>query len=444
MKPQPIRDLGQGLILRRATPADAEPLAAFQGDVQRDPGSQGPDEGVASWTRDLMTLPHPTFRPAGFTLVEDTGSGAIVSAMCLISQTWSYAGIPFGVGRPELVGTHPDYRRRGLVRAQFEVIHEWSASRGERMQAITGIPYYYRQFGYEMCVHLDGGRSAYKPQIPKLKEGEEEAFRLRPAGEDDLSFIAELYEQGNQRYAVACLRDEALWRNELAGKSERNIIRRELLVIESAGGEPVGFLGQGGHLWRNQLSVLPFEVKAGVSWLAVVPSVARALWQSGEVMAKEDPKQEMAALFFWLGVEHPLYDVAPSLLPHTRPPYAWYVRVPDLPGFIQHVAPVLEQRLVTSPLAGHSGELTISFYRSGLRLVLEGGRLTLAEPWQPTVEKGGDVAFPDLTFLQLLLGYRSLSELRYAFADCWVGKDEARALLETLFPKKPSYVWPVA
>ena len=37
-------------------------------------------------------------------------------------QTWTYGGVPFEVGRPELVATHPDYRRRGLVRAQFEAV----------------------------------------------------------------------------------------------------------------------------------------------------------------------------------------------------------------------------------------------------------------------------------------------------------------------------------
>jgi hypothetical protein len=36
--------------------------------------------------------------------------------MNLISQIWAYEGIPFGVGRPELVGTLPEYRNRGLVR----------------------------------------------------------------------------------------------------------------------------------------------------------------------------------------------------------------------------------------------------------------------------------------------------------------------------------------
>ena len=73
--------------------------------------------------------------------------------MVLISQTWTYDGIAFGVGRPELVGTAPAYRRRGLVRTQFEVLHQRSAERHERLQAITGIPWYYRQFGYEMALN---------------------------------------------------------------------------------------------------------------------------------------------------------------------------------------------------------------------------------------------------------------------------------------------------
>lgn len=131
-------------------------------------------------------------------------------------------------------------------------------------------------------------------------------------------------------------------------------------------------------------------------------------------------------------------------LPHARPPYAWYVRVPDLPGFIRHVAPVLEQRLGDSPLVGHTGSIRISFYRDGLLLDFQEGRLKTVEPWQPTAEEGGDAAFPELTFLQLLFGYRSFEELRYAFADCWPANDRARVLLEVLFPRRPSDVWPVS
>jgi hypothetical protein len=444
MKPHILRDLGDGLVLRQATVEDTEKLCDFLGDVHREPGAEEPQEYVIAWTRDLMTREHPTFDVGDFTLVEDTRTGAVVSALCLISQTWSYGGVPFGVGRVELVATHMDYRRRGLIRAQFEVIHRWSAERGERVQAITGIPWYYRQFGYEMAMTLGGYRVGYKPQVPKLKEGEQEPHRLRPVTELDLAFVAEVYDYGTGRYPVACVWDEALWRCELTGKSEKNADRRELRIIETSSGEPVGFLGVFPRLWRGQVGAGCYELKPGISWLAVTPSVVRYLWALGEEWAARDPKQEAGACAFYLGAEHPVYQVFHERLPFTRSPYAWYLRVPDLPDFVQHVAPVLERRLAESVLVAHSGELKISFYRDGLRLIFEEGRLAKVAAWQPPHPDEGSAAFPDLTFLQLLFGYRSLEELDHAFADCWTVNEEARALLEALFPKQASDVWPIS
>jgi hypothetical protein len=51
-----------------------------------------------------------------------------------------------------------------------------------------------------------------------------------------------------------------------------------------------------------------------------------------------------------------------------------------------------------------------TFYGGGLRLGLERGRLSVKD-WNPTVEERGDAAFPDLTFLQLVFGHRTLEEL---------------------------------
>jgi hypothetical protein len=342
------------------------------------------------------------------------------------------------------VGTHPDYRRRGLVRALFEAAHQQSAARGEIMQAITGIPWYYRQFGYEMALALDAARFSYAPQTPKLEEGAEEPYRVRPAAEDDLAFMAQVYEVGSQRSLLACTRDEALWRYELCGKSEGNVCRRDLRVIETAGGERVGFLALAIRLWRGVLGVWVYELKPGVSWLAVTPSVVRHLWTLGNTWAAQDPAQEMEMLAFRLGDEHPVYRVYRNLAADARRSYAWSVRVPDLVGFIRKVAPVLERRLAESPLVGHGGELTISFYQSGLKLSFARGRLAHVESWQPTPEVRASARFPNLTFLQLLLGYRSLEELEYAFADCLTANDETRALLEILFPKRSSDVWPVS
>jgi hypothetical protein len=447
MQPNTIlRDLGDGLILRRSTIADTEKLVEFNSKIHSDLGPETPLTRVGVWVRDLMTKAHPTFHPEDFTIVEDAADGKIVSCVNLISQTWSYGGIPFGVGRPELVGTLPDYRNRGLVRAQFDVIHQWSAERGEKVQAITGIPYYYRIFGYEMGLEMHGGRAGFLAHIPRLKEGETELYHIRPTVETDLLFIANLYAQAGERYRMYAQRDEALWRYELAGADPLNFNRMELDLIETIEGEPVGFIGHPNFVWGTRMVALLYEVKPGVSWLNVTLSVIRYLAAIGETLPPPIGKKEPFQSFgFWLGTEHPVYRLIPDRLPHQRPPYAFYVRVPDLPDFIRTIAPVLEERLAASYIVGYTGELKITFYRDGLRIAFEKGKLTAAEPYKPApVGHSGNALFPGLTFLQLLFGYRSLEELCYAFADCGAYGDEVNAVLNILFPKQASLVWPIS
>jgi RimJ/RimL family protein N-acetyltransferase len=439
-----LQDLGDGLVLRRATREDADALAAFNAEIHRWPESTESNPSMGAWTRDLLRGDHPTVDPGDFTVVEDRHSDTIVSTLGLISQTWTYDGIPFGVGQPELVGTHPDYRRRGLVRAQLAWVHRWSAERGQPVQGITGIPWYYRQFGYEHGgLSLGGARTGYLPHVPELKDGEPEPYRLRPATEADLPLLMELAARQATRSLVACVRDEALWRYELTGRSEESEQWRPWRIVETAAGEPVGMLAHGGKLWGKAIGARAYELRPGISWLAVTPSVVRYLVATGREYAARDGR-ECAAFAFMLGTEHPVYAAFGDRLPRTVSAYAWYLRVPDLPRFLRQIAPALERRLAESPLAGHDGELKISFYRDGLRLAFDRGSLTDVEPWQPAHGDEGAAAFPGLTFLQLLFGYRALHELRYAFADCWVEGDEPRELLTALFPKRASDVLHVA
>ena len=112
--------------------------------------------------------------------------------------------------------------------------------------------------------------------------------------------------------------------------------------------------------------------------------------------------------------------------------------------FLELVAPALEERLAASDQAGRSGPLELGFYGDGLRLVFECGRLRGVEHWQPTTEQRGHVAFPGLTFLQLLLGFRSLRELQRAFPDCHASSEAHAPWVEALFPPAPSDLIPVS
>jgi hypothetical protein len=429
------------LILRRSSPADAEELAGFCGVIHSEvPGKS--DEIIAAWTRDLLTRPHPTFHPDDFTIVEDTTTGRIVSTVNLISQTWTYDGIPFKVGRPELVGTLPEFRNRGLIREQFEEIHRWSEQRGELVQAITGIPFYYRLFGYEMALDLDGARSGFEMNVPVLKAGEREPYIFRPAREADIPFMTEVYAHSCQRYPIACRRDEAVFRYELFGRSK--LVTTVFMIIENLNGEPVGMIRHLPELGKNGITAMLYELKPGGSWLEVTPGVLRYLWNTGQEYSRRG-EQKCTAFTFALGESHPIYEAFKERLPYAKPSYAWYLRAADLPGFIKYIVPALEKRLAVSIASGYSGEKRVSFYKDGLRLVFKNGTLIEIEPWKPGPnELEGDIAFPGLTFLQLLFGYRSLEELRTSFADCWWDSNETRALFNALFPKIPSQIYAVS
>ena len=200
------QDLGDGLVLRFARVDDIDSVVAFN---QRIHG-----EWCGPWARDLLSGHHPVTQASDFAVVEDTRAGKIVSSLCLISNTWTYGGIPFGCGQIEMVGTDPAYRRRGLVRRQMAVAHALSTARGELMQAISGIGWFYRQFGYELALDLDGGMTLGVDAIPSLPAGQEEAYRLRAAATDDFPYVCSLYHRDCARQLWAVERTAAEWEYE--------------------------------------------------------------------------------------------------------------------------------------------------------------------------------------------------------------------------------------
>ncbi|MCC6271761.1 MAG: GNAT family N-acetyltransferase, partial [Microbacteriaceae bacterium] len=91
----------------------------------------------------------------------------------------------------------------------------------------------------------------------------------------------------------------------------------------------------------------------------------------------------------------------------------------------------------------YTGELKIDFYRGGLRIAIANGKITTAEPWRPpTYGDHANAGCPPLVFLQLLLSYRSLADLKVSYPDVWSNK-ESTLLLNTLFPTQPSTVNPL-
>jgi hypothetical protein len=433
------RDLGNGLVLRRSSKADGERLAEFNARIHGDDDADRYRVGV--WTKDMLSGSHPTMHDDEFTIVEEKKTGKIVSSMNLIPQTWSYQGIPFPVGRPEAVGTDPEFRNRGLVRSQFECIHEWSKQRGDLLQGITGIPYYYRLFGYEMAVELDASYIGYEPQVPKLREGEEEKFLFREASEKDIPFLLHLDEKATKTMLLRCLRDENAWRYEIRGRSPNNCTRRQIIMIQDREGRQLGAIMHPFYLDHDYSTLIYYELVEVASFANITPAVIRYIWDKGQKYATESGKTMLGFNFALVG-DHPAIKVASNYLPRKKRPYSWYIRVADLLKFLKLVTPALENNLAHSTCNGYTGSLDVCLYSKGIEFNMQDGKISNITEAKFPDEKKMDVSFPGLTFLQILFGWRDIHELRYAFSDCTL-KEEKAALVESLFPKIPSRIWPL-
>jgi hypothetical protein len=438
------RELENGLVLRWSTPDDVERVAALYAQVFRPRADAPLNAHIPHWTRDMFSGLHPHIGPRDFALVEDVATGTLVAATCLLGYTGAYEGISFPFGRPEVVATLPEHRKRGLIRAIFGLIHAKSEARGDLVQGITGIPYYYRQFGYEYALEMESTLTIYFPAIPDLKKDASERYVLREAGTEDLPLIQRLWEREQAGALISTPFSVDYWRWAMDGMRAEALERWRVFLIAEASGRTVGYLRLMPGRWGAAMTVPGVMTEEGVPMAAVVPSVLRGLRALADMTRPIRPETPPAgAVQFWIWSGHPLRSSLGDIRVTDNPyPYPWYIRVPNLPRFIEHVAPVLEQRLAASAQAGYTGELALDFYRGGLQLNFESGKLTLAEDWQRPLWGEAKAGFPPLIFSQFLFGYHSLHELRGIYPDVWAEGDAA-PLLDALFPKRPSCLVPL-
>ena len=433
------KQLANGLILRtlsEGVASDREQLPQFYAEINGEGDPEGVVEGLAVWTQDLIN-DHPlTKHDDIFVIVDPAHNDRIASATLLIPQTWRYEEIPIPVGRPELVGTHPDYRGRGLVRALFEAVHERSAALGHELQGITGIPHFYRQFGYTMAVDLDP--NGFMPLIvaeptPEYTPG----FTLRPATVEDSDDIMRWHGYLARERLLTEFRSLEQWRYEIAGRNPRSLAARDYQIIVNRDGKGVGYVVLGGNLYeKHRLFCNAFVVGDESSYLATFDDVIRAIPQWA--LAKFGSCPTM--LLFHCGL-HPALNtlIERSFGGAVRPQsYKWYLRVPNPIAFLRLIQPVLERRLEGSGAHRYTGDLKIGFFDlTGIALKFEQGRIVEIEAIKG--KDGYNASFPWHLFWNVVFGDQTPQELRSILPDVQIG-GKAGVLLEILFPKKKSWV----
>lgn len=434
------RQLANGLILRTLSEGfagDREQLPQFYAAINGEGDSEEVAQSLAIWTQDLINDHPQTSHDDIFVVVDPAHNDRIVSATLLIPQTWRYEDIPIAVGRPELVGTHPEYRGRGLVRTLFEAVHERSAALGHQLQAITGIPYFYRQFGYTMAVDL-GGSASFPLQV--LAEPAPEyipRYTLRPAIVDDIADLSRWHNYMARERLLTEIRSPLQWRHELVGHNPKSDRARAYQIIVNGDGEGVGYLELVSNLNnRHILFCVAYVVGDQSSYLATFDDVMHGIRKWAQTRFGECP----TLLVFAPGSHSSLDTLIGRKLGGVvrSHPYKWYLRVPDTIAFLRHIQPILERRLEGSGAHRYTGELKIGFYDlTGIALNFERGQIVEIAPTQG--KDGYDISFPWHLFWNVVFGDQNIEEIHAILPEVSAG-GKGSVLVNALFPKKKSWI----
>jgi len=413
------RELGGGLVLKTLSrDEDIERIVALHRDAFPDPGD-------TPFARDLLTK-RPYIRQDDFIFVEDEKAREIVSSVCLVPAEWAYGDVVLRVAELGLAGTKKGYRRRGLIREQMKLFHEKVRAQGFDLAVIQGIPYFYRQFGYEYALPLGGGYVLRLDQISDVMQDEDSVTTIREMTDGDIPQAMAFCEASTARLCLRSRRDEALWRyqeNRTPGSSKS----WNSFIVEVEG-RPVGYF-RSGHHWEHKDTLFCLEM-SDLGYEQIL-CVLRHL-------KKEAQASDCAKIVLSLPPSSPAMETARYLGATEEPPYAWQIRIPNRAQFFRRIAPELERRLAASPMAGMTRTLRFNFYEEMIEITFQKGRIAQVESLGPTDDR--EICIPPLPAVQLLLCYRDLKSLQEYRPDTVVRRG-SQQIVDILFPKLESYIY---
>ncbi len=375
--------------------------------------SSGVDLQVKKWIDH-----HPQMTLKDFFVVKHRNK--MVACLNLIPLRWSVGGILLKVAELGCVATLHEYRHRGLQRGLMVEYHKQLAEQGYDLSSIEGIPYYYRQFGYEFALPLLEKTVLKFHEIPEYKL----EYVIRPFTKEDVPKAMELLGQSQQKFYVHSIRDKDVWKMQQETgmvaeyKSEGYTVERN--------GEMIAYFRINENLETRELLLREITQVDQIRAYAILSFL--------KGLGKQRSLKTLVAL---ISYHEPFAAVMAAIGGMQNPPYAWQIRVVDYIQLFQKMKPLFEKRLASSLYCHLTEQLNFNFYRYTVQIAVENGEITDIQRLRSNEDR--TIRFNPLVFVQLLFGYRNRDELEMIYPDFTV-QPSHKHLVDVLFPKLPLYI----
>jgi predicted acetyltransferase len=375
------------------------------------------DEDVRSITRRFVEH-HPEMNKEHFFLVKHEDKA--VAGLVLVPQVWKLGEIELKVAEMGCVGTNPEHRRKGVQRILNNEFDKYAKENGFDLCALAGIPYFYRQFGYQYAVELDYSTELKVEELPERDTG----IKAEKFEESHINVADEILRKTQERYHVRSKRTRGIWEmQQTTGTYGGEPYEADVFTRR---GEIAGYYRYVVDDEKKTINIKELGISENVSAEEIAAAIRKQASEKGltELKTGLSHMDEFSKYLISMGAK-------------KNRPYAWQVKIIDLPGLISKIKPVLEQRVENSEYTGLSKDLTINFWKYAVKMKIEEGKIVSME--KVFKEEDRTIGFNPYVFIKLALGYKSRIELEKMYPDFRVQGDLG-GLIDVMFPKQPSYI----
>ncbi len=331
-----------------------------------------------------------------------------------LGSTWLRMG---GVAS---VRVSPAHRGRGYGRRLMEDAVAYMCREGYLVSILFGIPGFYHRIGYATVLPA---KSLIRVRT-QAAEALGELLPVREAGQADSKALLAIYNEETRGRSGAAKRSESAflpWRDA----TEEWFQEPSRILVAEENGKPVAY-ALGEHGWRSASMwyTRPYEfVAPGITAATAGSSLIRAL-------ATEAVRQRAEWIDLEMPPDAPMLAVLRSIGFRQEIEYSHNQggmgRIVNLDGLAVALKETLEERVRTSGLEGSVGKVAVVCDAERAEMEIGAGRTIT-------------INLPQENLLQLLMGYRSLGELRLEFPSCVAEQDVA--IIDILFPGGHPYMW---
>lgn len=379
------------------------------------------DEGVGDLAV-VATENLPGLENEQWYVAEDVKNNRLVSGLAQVDWDLRIGNIKLKAWEQAIVGTLPENRGEGLVAKLNQMLDNDAIEKNVDLIIIQGIANYYNKYGY---FYSSGLENHINIQLDKIKDLETDIATFSTT-EEDIDILLEQEHIRENIYFLRSVRTKANWKYML-NESKKTEYKSDTLMFEISNIKyyiKIQFEGFGEGLIVTEFSE-DLAIEHYPLFLSLLKSIAK--------------KREKPYIRFNLSINS---EITKKLIDHgavIEGHYGWQIKIVDKICFLNKISSILNSRLSSLDIGKKDFIFSLKVNNRPINFLIE--NLKIKEINSNEIKSDFGAEIPTDLFNPIVLGFHHWKRLQETRPDIFPYGKETEKILDTLFPKKDSWIY---